>query len=133
MANKRDEPAILHVHGPRYPHDPVEIFGTSNGLERLINALIEAVNGGRGRCEFMVSDGFESEARIACLDGARRSEEWKRSGSPYLDIDDPLVARIVILTEEVCRLKESLRLVQGGRAASLNVDYQSGLGDDLDE
>jgi hypothetical protein len=39
----------------------------------------------------------------------------------------------VILTEEVCRLKESLRLIQGGRAASLNVDYESGLGDDLDE
>ena len=92
MSHPRQEPAILHVHGQRYPQDPIEIFGTSTGIERLINALIESINSGRGKTEIMVSDGHEAEIKVACLDGARRSEEWKRSGSPYLDLEDPLVA-----------------------------------------
>ncbi len=113
MSDPRFDPAILHVHGPRFPHDAVEIFGTTRGLERLINALIEAVNQGRGRCEFMVRDGYESEARVACLDGPRRDEDWRRSGSPYLDVDDPLVARIIELTDEVARLRLTVGLLRG--------------------
>ena len=113
MSDTPFEPAILHVHGPRFPHDAVEVFGNTAGLERLINALIDAVHIGRGRCEFMVRDGFESEARVACLEGQRRDEEWKRSGSPYLDVEDPLVARIVELTEEVSRLRQTVRMLRG--------------------
>ena len=110
-------PPIAHIHGPRFPRDPVEIFGTTTGLERLINALIEAVNNGRGRCEILVSDGFESEVRMACLDGDRRAEEWRRSGSPYLDVDDPLVARIIELTDEVDRLRQIVQRLYGNLPA----------------
>lgn len=111
--DSRNHPAILHVHGARFPHDAVEVFGTTAGLERLINALIEAVNVGRGRCEFLARDGFEAEARVACLDGPRRGEDWRRSGSPYLDVDDPVVARVIELTEEVSRLRNTVRVLRG--------------------
>jgi hypothetical protein len=120
VSDRRFEPAILHVHAQRYPHDAVEIFGSTAGLERLINALIDAVNVRRGRADFMVSDGFEGEVRVACLDGQRRNEEWRRSGSPYLDIDDPLVARIIELTEDNARLRQTLNTLRGNRAAGLN-------------
>lgn len=118
----RAQPAILHVHGARYPQDAVEIFGTTAGLERLINALIDAVNVGRGRCEFVVRDGFEAEAQVACLDGPRREEDWRRSGSPYLDVDDPIVARVVELTEENSRLRTVNLLLRGEPRPVLNDD-----------
>ena len=114
MPDPRFDPAVLHVHGQRYPHDALEVFGTTAGLERLINALIEAVNTGRGRCEFVVRDGFDAEARVACLDGVRRDEDWRRSGSPYLDVDDPMVLRIIELTEENARLRQTVRQLRGG-------------------
>ena len=119
MSDKHHESAILHIHGQRYPHDAVEIFGTSAGLERLVNALIDAVHDGRGRGAFMVSDGCEGEVRVACLDGRRRSEEWRRSGSPYLDVDDPLVARIIELTEDNARLRQTLSALRDNRPAGL--------------
>jgi hypothetical protein len=115
VPDPRTQPPILHIHGQRFPRDAVEIFGTTTGLERLINALIDAINSKRGRCEFVVSDGHEAEVRIACLDGARRIEEWRRSGSPYLEIDDPLVARVMELTEENTRLRQTVSLLRGGR------------------
>lgn len=122
MSDRYVSPAILHVHGQRFPNDPVEIFGSTAGLERLINALIDAVNVGRGRCDFLVRDGFEAEARVACLDGPRRDDDWRRSGSPYLDVDDPLIARIIELTEEVGRLRRAVALLRGGKAARLKAD-----------
>lgn len=117
MSKHRSEPPVMHVHGQRFPHDSVEIFGTTPALERLINALIEAVNHGRGRCSFVVSDGYDAEARVACLDGDRRAEEWRRSGSPYLDVDDPLVARIIELTDEVNRLRLTVQMLHSPRPA----------------
>ncbi len=122
MSKHRSEPPILHVHGARYPHDPIEIFGTTPGLERLINALIDAVNGGRGRCDFVVRDGFDSEASVVCLDGPRREEDWRRSGSPYLDVDDPLVSRILDLTEENARLRQTISLLRSARVGGPIVD-----------
>ena len=115
MSQHRVESPILHIHGARFPHDPVEVFGTTPGLERLINALIDAVNAGRGRCDFLVRDGFDSEARVVRLDGPRREDDWKRSGSPYLDVDDPLVARILDLTEENARLRQTLSVLRSAR------------------
>ena len=121
MSHPRHEPAILHIHGQRYPQDLIEIYGTSTGIERLINALIESINCGRSKTEIVVSDGYEAEIQVACLDGARRDEEWKRSGSPYLDLDDPLVARIIILTDEVARLKQNLTQLRN-RQSSRNTE-----------
>lgn len=120
MSNNRLEPAVLHIHGQRYPHDAVEIFGTPAGLERLVNAVIDAVHNGRGRGEFMVSDGCEGEVRVACLDGQRRREDWRRSGSPYLDVEDPLIARIIELTEDNARLRQTLNALRGNRPAGLS-------------
>ncbi|MFO0951119.1 MAG: hypothetical protein U0835_08205 [Isosphaeraceae bacterium] len=117
MSDHHDQPAILHIHGQRYPQDTVEIFGSTPGLERLINALIEAVNTGRGRCDFVVRDGFMAQVEAVCLDGRRREEEWKRSGSPYLDVDDPLVARIIELTEDNARLRQAVAQLRA-KAAS---------------
>jgi len=122
VSDNHPPPAILHIHGQRYPNDAVEIFGSTAGLERLINALIDAVNVGRGRCDFIVRDGHEAEARVACLDGPRREEDWRRSGSPYLGVDDPLVARIIELTEEVGRLRRSVALLRGARPAGARTD-----------
>lgn len=118
MSDPRNDPAVLHIHGQRFPHDVVEVFGTTPGLERLTNALIEAMNSGRGRAEFMVSDGFEGEVRVCCLDGRRRDEEWRRSGSPYLDVEDPMVLRIIELTEENARLCQTIRQLRGVSAVA---------------
>jgi hypothetical protein len=128
VSDSRSDPPILHVHGPRFPHDAVEIFGTTLGLERLINALIDAVHVGRGRCDYVVRDGTDAEARIACLDGKRRDEDWRRSGSPYLDVDDPLVARIIELTEENSRLRHSLDLLRGAPRAGRGADPRDSAG-----
>ena len=117
MSEPSIQPPVLHVHGQRFPHDPIEIFGTTVALERLINALIEGVTTGQGRCEFMVRDGHESQVRVACLNGHRRGEEWRRSGSPYLDVDDPLVARIIELTDEVSRLRQTVQMLRTPRPA----------------
>ena len=117
MSDHRHDPPILHVHGQRFPSDPVEIFGSTTGLERLISALIDAVNVGHGRVGFIVRDGFEAELRASCLDGPRREEDWRRSGSPYIDVEDPLVARIMELTEENARLRQAISLLKGVRAA----------------
>jgi hypothetical protein len=122
VPDPRDEPAILHIHSQRYPQDTVEVFGTTTGLERLVNALIDAVNTGRGRCKFTVSDGFEAEASVVRLDGRRRGEEWRRSGSPYIDVDDPLVARIIELTEDNARLRQTLNSLRGARPAGFNAE-----------
>lgn len=122
VSERKLESPIIHIHGQRFPQDPVEIFGTTTGLERLIYALIDAVNLGRGRCEFIVSDGYDAEVRVACLDGQRRSEEWRRSGSPYLDVEDPLVARIMDLTEENSSLRQTINVLRSGRTAGLSAD-----------
>ena len=117
MSNHRHDQPILHVHGQRFPSDAVEIFGSTTGLERLISALIDGVNGGQGRCGFVVRDGFDAEIRVACLDGPRREEDWRRSGSPYIDVEDPLVARIMELTEENARLRQTISLFKSGMKA----------------
>ena len=49
MPAKKPDPAIAHVHAPRFPQDPVEFLGNRRGLERLINALIDAVDLGQRR------------------------------------------------------------------------------------
>ena len=51
------------------------------------------------------SDHFDSEVCVSCLKGKRRPEEWRRSGSPCWDVDDPMVARILELTQENNRLR----------------------------
>ncbi|GAC1475966.1 MAG: hypothetical protein NVSMB9_29520 [Isosphaeraceae bacterium] len=128
VSDSRSEPPILHVHGSRFPHDPVEIFGTTPALQRLINALIDAVHEGQGRCEFHGRDGYESEVRANCLDGPRREEDWRRSGSPYLDVDDPVVARIIDLTDENERLRQTINLLRVNRPAIVPVDMRESPG-----
>lgn len=113
------EAAVLRVHGQRFPNDPVEVFGTSEALERLVNALIDALESGRGRCGFLASDGHPAEVRVAVLDGTRRPEDWRRSGSPYLDIEDPLVARLIELSDEVQHLRHTLRTLSNHHHAGV--------------
>ena len=117
VSDHKYDPPVLHVHGQRFPSDAVEIYGTTTGLERLISALIDGVNLGHGKCNFVVRDGFDANLRVACLDGPRREEDWRRSGSPYFDIEDPLVARIMELTEENARLRQSIALLKSGKTA----------------
>ncbi len=121
MSAHRSDSPTLQIHGQRFPSDPVEIFGTTSGLERLISALIDAANVGHGRCEFVVRDGFEAEVHAACLDGPRREEDWRRSGSPYFEVSDPLVASILYLTEENARLRQAVSLLKNVHAAGKGV------------
>ncbi len=122
MTDPRNEPPTLRVHAPRFPGDPVEVFGTTTALERLINALIDAVNVGESRCMLSDACGSDSEVRVARLDGPRRGEDWRRSGSPYYDVDDPVLARVLDLTEENARLRQLVRLISAGRKAGVNAD-----------
>jgi hypothetical protein len=119
-------PPIVHIYAPRYPHDAVEIFGNKCGLENVINAIIDAISVGAGEGRICSSDGSHSELRTACLEVRRRPEEWTRSGSPYWDIDDPYVARIVQLTEENGRLRRALAALRLEREPIVNADSLEG-------
>jgi hypothetical protein len=105
MPAKRPECPIAHIYAPRFPHEPIDIIGNRAGLERLICVLIDAVGESRAKGPVFTSDGHDSEVRVVCLEGERRPEEWRRAGSPRWDVDDPLIARIVDLTEENSRLR----------------------------
>jgi hypothetical protein len=115
MAEIRVASPIAHIHGPRYPHESVEIIGNRKGLERLINTLIEAVHQGQAQAAVESADGYASHVTATCLDGRRRPEEWRRSGSPLWDVDDPFVARILTLTEENDRLRGVISLLRRER------------------
>jgi hypothetical protein len=123
VPRKRPRPPIAHVYAPRFPHEPLEIIGSREGLEQLINAMIDGVSVGQGRGEICTNDGSDSEVRITCLEGARRSEEWLRSGSPYWDVDEPLVARLLDLTEENCRLRTVIATLRAERKSVAGVEY----------
>ena len=113
---------IAHLHPSRYPHEPVEIIGNRKGLERLINTLIEAVNQSHAQGVIESGDGYASQVSVTCLEGRRRSEEWRRSGSPYWDVDDPFVARIVDLTEENDRLRDVIALLRRERKPGVGAE-----------
>jgi hypothetical protein len=117
-----DEPRA-HVYAPRFPHDPIEIIGNRRGLERLINALIDAITLDRGTGFVQSCEGQTSELRVTRLEGKRRPEEWRQSGSPYWDVDDPLMARILDLTEENTRLRKIITTLRCERKSVVNVDY----------
>lgn len=129
MPNDRHPLPITQIYAPRFPSDPIEIIGNEDGLERLINALIEAISTGSGQTELTSSDGFESEVRAVCLDGNRRAEEWARSGTPYWDIDDPLVARILDLTEENRKLRDLVSALRAERKPIHHVEYHKAAGE----
>jgi len=126
MHAKQPDMPIAHVHAPRFPHDPVEVIGNERGLERMINALIDAVDLGTGEGEVSTSEGETFAVHVLRLDGNRRPEEWRRSGSPYWDIDDPLIARVLDLTEENSRLRQVVASLRRERKAIGEVDYSGG-------
>ena len=66
--------------------------------------------------------------RITCLEGDRRPEEWRRSGSPHWDIDDPMIARVLDLTEENSRLRHVVASLRRERKSIRGVDYSGGEG-----
>ncbi len=122
MSKNDFEPSIAHIYAPRFPEDMIEIIGNRRGLERMINALIEAVDQGQGEAFVRSCDGYDSALQVTCLEGARRLEEWERSGSPYWDIDDPFVARIVDLTTENTRLRQLIASLRRERKSLLAVE-----------
>jgi hypothetical protein len=112
MPDKVIDRPIVQIFSSRFPHDPIEIIGNRLGLDRMINTMIDAVTLGRGTGEIYSSDGYDSEILVACLRGKRRAEEWRRAGSPQWDIDDPLIARIVDLTQENERLRKIISMLR---------------------
>jgi hypothetical protein len=120
------EPPIAHIHEPRFPHEPIDIIGNGPGLGRLINVLIDAVGEGQARGPIFASDGSCSEVRAICLRGERRPEEWRRAGSPRWDVDDPLIARILDLTEENGRLRLVISGLRRERKSITKVDCPGG-------
>jgi hypothetical protein len=126
MPAKRPEFTIAHIHAPRFPHEPIDIIGNKPGLGRLINVLIDAVGEGRAGGTISTSDGFDSEVRATCLQGERRPEEWRRAGSPCWEVDDPLIARILDLTEENGRLRRVISALRHERKSLLEFDSLGG-------
>ncbi len=117
---------ITHIYDPRFPHEPIDIIGNKPGLERLINVLIDAVGAGQAKGTVFTSDRFGSEVRVTCLQGRRRPEEWWRAGSPRWDVDDPLIARILELTEENDQLRQKLRALRDCRKFSEDFNLPDG-------
>jgi hypothetical protein len=112
MPANRSELPVAHIHAPRFPHDPIEIVGNKPGLERLINVLIDAIGSREAKDTIYSCDRKGAEVRATCLQGRRRPEEWARAGSPHWDVDDPLVARIMELTEENGRLRRVVTMLR---------------------
>jgi hypothetical protein len=125
MSETSHQEPRAQIYAPRFPHDPIEIIGNRRGLERMINALIDAITLDHGTGFIQSSEGQTSELRVTRLEGNRRPEEWRRSGSPYWDIEDPLVARILDLTEENTRLRKVIMSLRCERKSVVNVDYAS--------
>lgn len=115
MEAPKSESPVVHVYGPRFPNEAIEVFGNKRGLERVINALIDAINVGVGGGEVFANDGARSPLRAACITMHGRSEDWTRSGSPYWDLSDPYVAQIVRLAEENDRLKQTIATLERER------------------
>ncbi len=128
MPAKKPNSAILRVHAPRFPQDPVEFLGNRRGLERLINALIDAVDLGRAAGEVCTSEGETFAVRVTRLDGDRRPEEWRRSGSPCWDIDDPMITRVLELMEENARLRQVVASLRRERKSIGGIDRSGGDG-----
>jgi hypothetical protein len=122
MAAKRPELPIAHIYAPRFPHEPIEIIGNKPGLERLVNVLIDALTEQRANARVFTSDRHDSEVRAVCLHGERRREEWSRSGSPRWDVDDPLIARILDLSEANDRLRRVISALRHHRKSVAQVD-----------
>jgi len=97
-------------------------------LERLINALIDAVDLGRAAGEVCTSEGETFAVRVTRLDGDRRPEEWRRSGSPYWDIDDPMIARVLELMQENARLRQVVASLRRERKSMRGIDRSGGDG-----
>jgi hypothetical protein len=117
---------ITHIYAPRFPHEPLEIIGNKPGLERLINVLIEALAQRRAKGVISTSDRLDSEVRAICLQGRRRPEEWRRAGSPLWDVDDPLIARILELTDENERLRRVITVLRYLRKSIPKIDHPGG-------
>jgi hypothetical protein len=132
MPEKQPELPIAHIYAPRFPHDPVEIIGNTPGLEHIINVLIDAVGMNTATDTIHASDRAEFQVLATCLRGPRRPEEWRRSGSPYWDLDDPLLARIRGLTEENDRLRKAISELGRIRKSIETIDSQRKPGSDGD-
>jgi hypothetical protein len=117
---------ITHIYAPRFPHEPLEIIGNRPGLERLINVLIEAIGQRRAKGVISTSDRLDSEVRAVCLQGRRRPEEWRRAGSPLWEVDDPLIARILELTEENERLRRVVTALRYSCKSIQKIDQLDG-------
>jgi hypothetical protein len=126
MPANRPELPIAHIHAARFPHEPIEIIGNKPGLERLVNVLIDALTTARAKSTVCTSDRRDSEVRVACLQGERRPEEWRRSGSPLWDVDDPRIARILDLSEENDRLRRVISALRHLRKSVTQVDAIGG-------
>jgi len=126
MPANRPEDPIANIYAPRFPHEPIDIMGNQPGLERLINVLIDAVGQRRAKGAVSTSDGHFSEVRATCLQGRRRPEEWRRAGSPRWDVSDPLIARIMELTEENERLRKVVSALRHLRKSIQKVDHLGG-------
>ncbi len=126
MAANRPEVSIANIYAPRFPHEPIEIMGNQPGLERLVNVLIEAVGERQARSFLFTSDGHDSQVRAICLRGKRRPEEWRRAGSPRWDVNDPLIARIMELTEENESLRRLVTSLRHERKSIQTIDHLGG-------
>jgi hypothetical protein len=116
---------IAHVHAPRFPEDPIEIIGTRRGLKHLIYTLIDAGTIGVAISDLCDAEGHDTPVRVTCLrNGGRRPEQWRRSGSPLWDVNDPLIARIVALTDENQRLRESVAALRRERKGLVEFDHR---------
>jgi hypothetical protein len=122
MPKSRHETPVAHLYAPRFPHDALEVIANRKGLERLINTLIEAVDQGRSEGHLRSADGYDAPIRVTRIEGRRRAEDWRRAGSPFWDIDDPFVARVVSLTEENDRLRQVIATLRRERKSLLSVD-----------
>jgi hypothetical protein len=80
---------LLHIYNQRIWHDPVYIVGTKTALERLKNAIENAIASGEGKKEaeafFWCNDGEGYNVIVKQDNSDWRNGNWAKRAVPYKD------------------------------------------------
>lgn len=76
---------LLHIYGQDYWHCPVLIVGQKNALEKLRDAIDQALQEGHGTCTVYVNDGEGYDVHVVMENSNWGEPVWATMQVPYTD------------------------------------------------